>query len=425
MTEKPGNSDEVNSILAGRARAVEDWVEDHFIDPHGVVYTALDRQTARPLTASSFDAAVDMHKYVPGVAPADFWHYENCGMTTGAYLQALVCRHAVTGDAAALARARRSFHALRHIYEMGEELEEGFFPKIYGGRFSNQTSTDQVLYAVMALDAFAPHAAAAERAEIARMISCMIDFWVKRKYRYLYYHNPDMLWPLARFPSLLLLAYKHSGDAKFQDEYRRLLAEGVNRQPGESRLLRKRSGAGKTSDYEREQHAWLIAHLADAATMDIMELDYLLRHDPQNSWAGCWRESVRTMWEEGRLAIGDDGTYYIEVLVDMDTGAARRPAARCDAGPRITGASSGWGSMIARAGVQAAAHLAGPQAAIAIAKKALAAQDIPDFTYMNDPERWPPELRYKTKFYSGDAVSNWLWAYWQGRLAGYWGSEPV
>ncbi len=420
MTEKTLNNSELDTMLAGRARAVEDWVEERFIDPHGVVYTALDRQTARPLTASCFDALVDMQKYVPGVAPADFWNYENCGMTTGAYLQALITRYEVAGDAEALARARRCFQALRHIYDMGKELEEGFFPKIYGGRFSNQTSTDQVLYAVMALDRFAPHAEASECAEIARMIARMIDFWVKRKYRYLYYHVPDMLWPLARFPSLLLLAYKHSGDAKFQDEYRRLLAEGVNRQPGESRLLRKRSGAAKTSDYEREQHAWLIAHLADAATMDIMELDYLLRHDPQNSWAGCWRESVRTMWEEGRLSIGEDGTYYIEVLVDMDTGAARRPVAHWGAGPRITGASSGWGSMIARAGVQAAAHLADPQAAIVIARKVLTAQDIPDFTYMNDPDRWPPELRYKTKFLSGDAVANWLWAYWQGRRDGYW-----
>ena len=253
------------------------------------------------------------------------------------------------------------------------------------------------------------------------MISRMIDFWVKRKYRYLYYHVPDMLWPLARFPSLLLLAYKHSGDAKFQNEYWRLLAEGVNRQPGESRLLRKRSGAAKPSDYEQEQHAWLINHLADAVTMDIMELDYLLRHDPQNSWAGCWRESVRMMWAEGILSIGEDGTYYIEMLVDMDTGVARRPAAQCNAtGPMITGASSGWGSMIARAGVQAAAYLADPQAALAIAKKILLAQDIPDFTYMNDPERWPPDLRYQTRFFSGDAVTNWLWAYWLGCCDGYW-----
>lgn len=412
---------EINTVnMDARARNIEEWAEAHCIDPQGVVYSALDQATARPLTDAFFDPEVDVQKYVPGVGPADFWNYENCGMTTGAYLQALVCRYEVTGDAAALGRARRSFLALRHIYELGKQLQEGFFPKIYGGRFSNQTSTDQVLYAMLALDRYAPHAGAEERTEIARMLAHMINFWVKRKYRYTYYQVPDMLWPLARFPSLLFLAYKHSGDAKILDEYQRLLAEGVNRQPGESRLLRKRSGAAKTSDYEREQHAWLIAHLADAATMDIMELDYLLRHDPQNQWAGCWRESARMMWEEGRLAIGEDGAYYIEVLVDMDTGTARRPVARWDALAKITGAASGWGSMIARAGVQAAVHLDDPQSAIVIAGKVLAAQDIQGLTYMNDPERWPPELRYKTRFLSGDAMANWLWAYWQGRLAGYW-----
>jgi len=425
MTEKPANGGEVNTMLAERARDIEAWAEDRCIDPHGVVYSALDQATARPLTDAFFDPGVDVQKYVQGVGPADFWNYENCGMTTGAYLQALVCRYEVTGEAAALARARRSFRALRHIYEMGKELEEGFFPKIYGGRYSCQTSTDQVLYAMLALDRYAPHAGAGERAEIARMLAQMVNFWVKRQYRYTYYQVPDMLWPLARFPSLLLLAYKHAGDANFQCEYQRLLAEGVNRHPGEARLRRKLTGEIKPTDYEREQHAWLAAHLADAATMDIMELDYLLRHDPQNEWAGCWRASVRTMWEEGRLSIGDDGTYYIEVLVDMDTGAARRPVARCDAGPRITGASSGWGSMIARAGVQAAGHLADPQSALAIVKKALTAQDIQGLTYMNDPERWPPELRYKTRFFSGDAMANWLWAYWQGRLAGYWGAAAL
>ncbi len=403
-----------------RARKIEAWTEDRFIDRKGVVYSELDKATARPLTDSFFDAEIDVQKFVPGVSPAAFWNYENCGMTTGAYLQALVCRYEVTGDTTALARARRCFQALAHIYEMGKQLEEGFFPKIYGGRFSNQTSTDQVLYAMLALDAFAPHANAPERAAIARMLAYMINFWVKRDYRYLYFHVPDMQWPLARFPSLLILAFNHSGDELLLGEYKKLLGAGVNRRPGESRLLRKRNGEIKTTDYEKEQHAWLIANLADAVAMDIMELDYLLRNDPENSWADCWRGSVRMMWDQGHMAVGEDGAYYVNVLVDMDTGAARRPRARWDATAKVTGATSGWGSMIARAGVQAAGYLADPASAIAVAKKILAAQDIQDFTYMNDPERWPPELRYKTRFYSGDAVTNWLWAYWQGRRSGYW-----
>lgn len=412
--------DEINtSLLQTRALAMEAWAEAHFIDPHGVVYSQLDQSTGLPLTDAFFDAQAKPKTYVPDVTPAEFWNYENCGMTTGAYLQALVCRYEVTNDPVALDRARRCYHALRHIYELGKQLEEGFFPKIYGARFSPQTSTDQVLYAMMALDHFAAYADKHERADIARMLAHMINFWVKRKYRYLYYHVPDMQWPLARFPSLLLLAYNHTGDKQFKVEYERLLGEGVNRHPGESRLRRKRNGETKPSAYEQEQHAWLISHLADAATMDIMELDYLLRKDQQNRWADCWRESVRTMWDEGRLALGPDGSYYVNVLVDMDTGVPRRPEFRHDALAKVSGATSGWGSMLARAGVQAVRHLEQPTI-IATAQGVLAAQDIPDLTYMNDPERWLPEQRYKTRFLSGDAMANWLWAYWQGRREGYW-----
>ncbi len=125
----------------------------------------------------------------------------------------------------------------------------------------------------------------------------------------------------------------------------------------------------KTSDYEREQHAWLIAHLADAATMDIMELDYLLRHDPQKAGPVLARISADDVG--GRAPVHRGGWNVLHRGAGgygYRRGAAT--GARWGAGPRITGASSGWGSMIARAGVQAARHLDDPQSAIAIAKKA-------------------------------------------------------
>jgi len=405
--------------LAQRASAVETWAENHFIDPNGIVYTELDRATGAPLTESFFEPEADARP-IPGYSASEFWNYENCGMTTGAYMQAMVCRHEAERAPVALERARRCYRALKHIYDMGKQLEEGFFPKIYGARFSNQTSTDQVLYAVLALDRFAPHADKDERAEIARMIACMIQFWVKRKYHYLYYHIPDMLWPLARFPSLLLLAYKHSGDAQFKAEYERLLAEGVNRYPGEDRLRRKRNGEIKLSDYEQEQHAWMICALADAVTMDVMELDYLLRNDPSNTWAATWRQSARQMWEEARLTLAPDGKVYVEMLVDMDTGIARPPDPLHTGNYSISGAKSGWSSMIARAGVQAARHLPEREAILAEAKRILQALDVQDLTYYDQPERFLPSQRFMTRFYSGDAMANWLWAYWQGKVSGFW-----
>ena len=409
--------------LGSRAHAIEEWAEAHFLDPNGLVYTQIDRATGMPLTPAFFTPADDPHP-TGGADPAGMYRYENCGMTTGAYTQALVCRYEVTCDPAALQRARRGFHALRRVYEMGKNLEEGFFPKIYGGRFSDQTSTDQVLYAVLALDRFSAVATEAERRDVARMIGCMIGFWVKRNYHYKFHHIPDMQWPLARFPSLLLLAHRHTGEERFHAEYERLLAQGVNRYPGESRLRRKRSGEVPPSDYEREQNAWVLFSVADAVTMDVMELEYLLRNDPSNAWADCWRGSVAMMWAEGAAAIAPDGKVYAQCLVDMKTGATRRLPPRspgsCAHMPYFSGAKSGWSSMVARAGVQAAAHVSEPQPVIAECRRILAALDIADLSYMEEPERFAPEHRYNTRFYSGDAMANWLWAYWQGRLARHW-----
>lgn len=400
--------------LHHKAAAIEEWTENHLIDPDGVVYSQVDT-SGRTLTDALFDPESEVH--LPGVSQADFWNYENCGMTTGAYLQALVFRYEAERDPAALDRAKRCYRALRHIYDMGKQLEEGFFPKIYGARFSRQTSTDQVLYAVMALDKYAPHANEEEREEIARMIANMIRFWVKRKYHFGYYHIPDMLWPLARFPSLLLLAFNHSGEKLFKDEYDRLLAEGVNRFPGESRLRRKLAGEILPTEYEKKQHAWLIHALPDAVTMDVMELDYLLRHDPGNSWAETWRKSTAMMWNEGRLALAPNGKAYTHVLVDMETGRPRRP----DPSPGVPGTETGWSTMIARAGVQAAPHLTGQkEEIIGQARLVLEALAIADLTYFDGPERFGPKEKFKTRFISGDAVTNWLWAYWLGRNGGCW-----
>ena len=46
--------------------------------------------------------------------------------------------------------------------------------------------------------------------------------------------------------------------------------------------------------------------------------------------------------------------------------------------------------------------------------------DAKDFTYYDEPERFRPELRFKTRFLSGDSIANWLWAYWQGRFQKSW-----
>jgi len=422
--------------LAARARDIEAWVEDRFVDPRGIVYTYIDTKHEKPLTDAFFEPGqVPIHlPGTEGYTPAEWHNYENCGMTTSAYLQALLYRFSVDKDPAALKRARRCFAAIRDVYEMGKQLDEGFFPKIYGNRFSEQTSTDQVLYAMLALDHYHWYAEDAERKEASEMIASLIRFWVKRGYRYKYFWIQDMLWPLGRFPSLLLMGYKHSGDETFKKEYDRLLAEGVNQGPIESRLAPKLSGEAKPLPYEIRHNAWIIGELEGSVSMDVMELDYLLRNDPENEWVGQWKKSIKQIWDEGKLVLAPDGTMYVHVLVDMKTGKPRRPEPeffRESEGKDdwigfryVAGARSADSTFIARAGIQGYTHVRDPAIREA-SRHIIRSLDRKGLRSYYDPERYPPELRHRTQFYSGDGVTNWLWGYWQGRAQGVFTADDT
>jgi hypothetical protein len=37
-------------------------------------------------------------------------------------------------------------------------------------------------------------------------------------------------------------------------------------------------------------------------------------------------------------------------------------------------------------------------------------------TYFDEPERFTHQFKYMTNLASGEAMTNWLWGYWQGRI---------
>lgn len=413
--------------LLQRAHHIEEWAERHFLDLHGIVYTYIDTENEKAIT-DSFFGPDQSPIFRPGIKPADWHNYENCSMATAAYMMGLIYRYRVEKDPIALARARRSLDALRYIYDLGRQLEEGFLPKIYGDKFSPETSTDQVLYVMYALDAFHPHATPEEQQEIDRMIGCITRFWMNRGYRYTYFWNEDMLWPLNRFPPLLLMAYNHTGHEAFLHEYDRLLALGVTPEAVEARLYDKKKPEYQPTPYEKKTGAYLISDLDGSVSMGIMEMAYLLQHDPANPWAENWKLSIQQQWDEAKLALVPDGTQYTHVLVDMKTGEASRPQPgffRENAnsghpmgdwvGFRYTaGCRSADATLIARALVQAHAHLPSPDMAAA-ARHVFQSLDIKDLRAYYDPDRYLPELQHRTKLYSGDGMASWLWGYWQGR----------
>ena len=412
---------------------MENWYEEHFLDHHGIAYTYIDTETLKPLT-DDFFTPNDAPICHPGVSPAGWHRYENCSMTTAAYMMGLLYRYKVEKDPVALERARKCYGALKHIYEMGKQLDEGFLPKLYEDKFSEETSTDQVLYVMYALDFFHEFATPAEKAEVDHMMTEIVRFWVKRGYRYTYFWTKDMLWPLNRFPTLLLMAYKHSGESIFKEEYDRLLAMGVTPEAVEARLYGKRKPEYEPIPYEKEHNAYLIGELDGSVSMGIMEMAYLLKHDPENVWAPNWKKAIEQQQDEARLVLAPDGTMYVHVLVDFDTGKSRRPEPGFFRGDEnaghsmgdwvgfryVAGARSADSTFLARALVQAHEHMHDPEID-ALARHVFQSLDIKGMLSYYDPERYLPELQHRTRFYSGDGTASWLWGYWQGRADGVFG----
>ena len=425
--------------LSYRAREIEAWIESHMVDSNGVVYTFVDRATGKLLTNEVVET-VDYIRLAKGTT-AGWWAYENCSMVTASYMQAMLYRYEQEGDVSALARARRSFGALKYIYDIGKQLEEGFMPKIYDNQFSEDTSSDQILYAILALDHFHQHATDAEKAEISRMIAAIVRFFVKREYKYTFGRTKAMQWPLARFTCKNLMAWRHSGDDFFKKEYERLLAMGVNEHPGEEQVRPKLAGKFKPNTLEQEEGGWLLTYVTASAQMDLMELDYLLRNDPQNAWAAKWKRSCIQMWNEGRIMIADDGRAYTTLVMDFETGELRRLSKSQfltrDANRTkvdnfgepdidqfsyypymlfVHSCKSAYTSpLFARSGIQVSEHFPRETTIRPLARRIIQSLDLRDMTYLDEPELLAPQFRYRTNMISGDTVTNWLWAYWQGR----------
>lgn len=384
--------------------------DQHFIDPaNGLMYSYIDRKTLEVGLPELFPERL---WFIPAdISMADLYMHENFGMANGSLLCAEVLRYQDDGDPAALARAKRAFDGLYQVLETGKTLEYGFYPKIYGGRFSKETSTDQVLYACYAADCYFAVADESDRKRIAELISALVRFWVKRDYRYHYFtlQGDDWQWPLQRFPALLALAAHYDADPCFRSEYRRILALSPAPVPEHCSLWIRQHHLTQPEEYELKHQAWLTGNGADRITMAAMQEDLLLRYGQSDEvQRDKWREALKIMWNEVKDSFADDGRYYTMQLFDFKTGKSRRTPG--DGSDDYPGAKSAWSTMVARGAMMILAYV--PELADEILPKVdlvLDQLDFFDLTYYDEPERFPLNMRFKTQLLSGDAVSNYLW----------------
>jgi len=376
------------------------FLEEHFLDSNGVVYTMIDAATLKPMKDSFFEPFAKIKPNGENVvctwgpdtfSPVDFWLYENCGMTTGAYLNSLCSAMRTPGsDTPEIRkRAKRTFDAQCYMYGIGQTFEKGFFPKIWGNRLSRQTSTDQCLYTVHSMHNYYPFASAEDQKMISEIIVSIADFWYKRKYILTYYLKKDMVWPPLRFPPLLMLAYRYSGNEEYRTEALRILNLHRNEVP--EYLVR--------NEY--------LSNSADCMTMDTMNTELMVDFSPlPEEWCVMMLDGLRKEWQQRKRSLTPDGFYWTNMCYDLQTETATPKGKNC---PR-----SAWSSMIVRAGLQLSRLIPDIYEEAREAAEIILNKLSPEEMYYyhpEDKEHFSPELQYKMLFLSGDAIVNRQWAY--------------
>ena len=402
------------NIIANGAAELEQYIEDHFIDSNGLLYSMLDSSTDGPLTEETFagNPGLEWPDWkVEGFTQSEFGHYENYGMIAGSFASAMLLKYQLTGDKTALERARRTFKGIWHAAEIGKELEFGYLPKIYGDRFSLETSTDQYLYILNAFDEYRrmEECSADERAKIEELIVAAVEFWRKRNYRYTYFIHENMKWPPLRFPSFLVLAYNVTGDKKYLEEAEEIIAQQISYMPENSNFRYRH-----LTDEEKASGEQVIFNLPDRVSMCTLNSVLYLRNDPESKYKTVWQSGMIRMLHEGMRVIGDDGQCYISMYYNLKDQTLRR----ADKFGHTTehGARTGWSTMILRGCLMTAEVNPGFRAEmIQYAEDILSKfDDIKKFNYVNseDVERLNPRYQFKTRFISGDAVAQGLWSYY-------------
>ncbi len=413
--------------LSDRANGLERVVEEHLVDPDGVVIAAVDIDTLRPHPKELFTATTDRMRHPAMQAEnfGDYFAYENCGMCTGSYLSAMVWKYRATGAISALKQAKRSFRAIDHIYSISQQIEPGFFSKYHEAKLSPEMSTDQCMYAMAGLDCYAPLADFSESARLREIIGGIAEMWMRKKYRHPYRErNFDWPWPPNRFPVMLWYAWRHTGRLLFREEFERLAAlpevkASPPHCPGTWRNINEQAEAHREREGNLDDFFWPCS-LEGAASAETA-LEPLIRYDaPSRS---LWLQQLGDAIEAGMPKLGSDFLERGHCRYDLSTRklaevdhpyyVGGKPNPIWEHKYYIANVKTGHSPpMFARALVAAAPYLPNLQA-MELALRILHGVDLRMMGWKHDPLNHLPEnQKWLTRTLSGDAVTNWLWAYW-------------
>ena len=414
-----------HETLEDKARRIQAVVEQKTIQVHGLIPMFVRARDYELPTAQDYAAAPVYQKLMGkteadlGLAPRHVWRaWENTTADTAFYLAAMAYQYRCTADPKALAICRRTLNALKYIYDLAAERgEPGFICKPYGGKYSNQTSNDQIQCWTVGLEAYLSVAPAEDRALVEKMIvgatdELIRDNWCMAKYGY--FGTPRQETDFSKgkgnwtsalsYLPLINLAWRATGNTTYLQQIQRwydacgldarwVLPKGFPPQP------------------EGTIQGWLgrFPNLYLASLM--MEMDPW-RHE-------LWRDQMLNAFRMSRTGVLPDGTGYTSWTHNLKT-AQTTPLK--DAKWGVESGRSGRWAIFAR-GYVAAQRWLPEENMVAAARTILEGLDMDRFRFvlpLSDQHAFPKGYQPEGDFLDLDSVTAWLWTYWEGRWRGYW-----
>lgn len=398
--------------MKNRALQVENLFDSSLLSAEGLLYSSLKLNEMRAWEAADF-SATDVVSRIPGyeqISFADFMNYENTGMVQGTFLSAMCSKYRVTGNPDSLKKAARTFQGILHVYEISRQIAPGFYCKPWGGRLTDETSSDQYIYTLYGLDDYFPLAPRREQKKIREMIISMVSFWLDRNYDWNYYGVP-IHWRQCRFISFMALAVKYDGGPRFQTELNRLIEEQKKdpSTPFQS-TLKEGSRNGKN-----------LCVLPESSLSTFLSIEKAMQR-----W-NCSRfmEICRDSMEYGKTGLAEDGTSFGPMVMDEATGKWRemKVSETTYETNRFQSPIYGLRGPYRKGGMQ---NIMFARFVIAfsdydnscggreLAENLLNQVGMEHFTWFEDPYHiFPQEILWMTNVLAADAPAHWLWCYWK------------
>ena len=395
-------------------------------DEEHIIRTVIHFDEMRPLEDDDLPQSLWWRE---GCSPSGFYCYEDAGMTTGSFLASQSLRYLVTGKEEAKHNADNAFRGVCFIYELGKEKVEGYFPKPYGKKISDQISRDQYLYVLNGLANYHRIVDEKTQRQIQRMMAKMADYWISINYTDSYFGLPassnlrDFMGPL--FLGIMRIPYTYTGDKKYLREYERLFAEerlGA-RMPETLRGLFLRGEKYDGATYFRQQE--------NPVMMKTMAIDHLWPVDSEHG--DLWRQALQA-FRDDVLTISlerNSGLNYNVVGFDVKRNSTfmTEPGVIKELENPLNLPFLTWGGLRKTAGSAQIAYAAavigdrlGDRETIKTAADILGKMDLSKFRGFTVPDKshLPPGYDWEIKMLHSCYLSYWLWAYWLGRARKLW-----